>query len=243
MRGELEKNLLSLEKPLKFASKDNFSNLDRMADLGGTVRNSCTKVLTSAPPAEIKTQITALRDSFSDFEKLGRREKRKKISSALRIVHKAISFSEENARENVSPEKRTRAQVPEKKPYPGADASSPSVTRLRGVGSRVGRLLAKKSIHTVYDLLFYSPRKYDDRRKIVRISEAVPEEFCTVRGTVASVGDIRNRKRKFFQVVIYDGTGRLRLTWFNYNPSYLRGVFRKGMSFIIHGKVSLAPGG
>ena len=198
MRGELEKNLLSLEKPLKFASKDNFSNLDRMADLGRTVRNSCTKVLTSGPPAEIKTQITALRDSFSDFEGLGRREKRKKISSALRIVHKAMSFSEENARENASPEKRTREQVPEKKTHPDAGTSSPSVTRLQGVGSRVGRLLAKKSIHTVYDLLFYSPRKYDDRRKIVRISEAVPEEFCTVRGTVASVGDIRNRKRRFF---------------------------------------------
>ena len=243
MRGELEKNLLSLENPLKFASKDNFSNLDRMADLEGTVRNLCTKVLTSGPPGEIKTQITALRDSFSDFERLGRREKRKKISSALKIVRKTINLSEENIRENVSLEKPTQAQVPEEKPHLSAETSSPNVTRLRGVGSRVGRLLAKKSIHTVYDLLFYSPRKYDDRRKIVRISEAVPEEFCTVRGTVASVGDIRNRKRRFFQVVIYDGTGKLRLTWFNYNPSYLRGVFRKGMSFIIHGKVSVAPGG
>jgi len=243
MRGELKKNLLSLEKPLKFASKDNFSNLDRMAGLEGTVRNLCTKVLTSGPPEEIKTQITALRDSFSDFERLGRREKRKKISSALEIVRRTISFSEGNVSEGVSPERRIRAQVPEKKTHPDADTSSPSVAQLRGVGPRVERLLAKKSIHTVYDLLFYSPRKYDDRRKIVRISEAAPEEFCTVRGTVVSVADIRNRKRRFFQVVIYDGTGRLRLTWFNYNPSYLRGIFKKGMSFIIHGKISMAPGG
>ena len=43
--------------------------------------------------------------------------------------------------------------------------------------------------------------------------------------------------------MISDGTDRLRLTWFNYNSSYLRGVFKKGMSFIIHGKVSVAPGG
>ena len=243
MRGELEKNLLSLEKPLKFASKDNFSNLDRMADLEGTVRNLCTKVLTSGPPAEIKTLITALRDSFSDFERLRLSEKRKKISSALKIVRNTISLSEESASENISPEKPTRATVPGKRPHSGTNISSPSVTRLRGVGSRVAGLFAKKSIYTVYDLLFYSPKKYDDRRKIARISEAVPEEFCTVRGTVASVGDIRNRKRRFFQVVIYDGTDRLRLTWFNYNPSYLRGIFRKGMSFIIHGKVSVAPGG
>lgn len=243
MRSELGKNLLSLEKPLKFASKDNFSNLDRMPDLEGNVRSLCTKVLTSDPPSEIKTLITTLRDSFSDFERLERSEKRKRISSALAIIPKAISLSEESVRKSASPEKSPRSPVPEKRPHSDTSTSSPSVTQLRGVGSRVAGLFAKKSIRTVYDLLFYSPRKYDDRRKIVRISEAVPEEFCTVRGTVDSVVDIRNRKRRFFQVIISDGTGRLRLTWFNYNPSYLRGIFKKGMSFIIHGKVSVAPDG
>ena len=239
MRGELEKNLLSLEKPLNFASKDNFSTLDRMPDLGGNVRSLCTKVLTSDPPSEIKTLITELRGSFSNFERLERREKKKKISSALKIVRKAIDLSEESP----SLKKSTRAPISKERPDPNTDSSSPSVRQLQGVGSRVAGLLAKKSIHTVYDLLFYSPRKYDDRRKIVTISQAVAEEFCTVRGTVSSVGDIRNRKRRFFQVVVYDETAKLRLTWFNYNPSYLRGVFKKGMSFIIHGKVSVAPGG
>ena len=239
MRGELEKNLLSLEKPLKFASKDNFSNLDRMPDLGGNVRNSCTKVLTSDLPSEIKTLITELRDSFSDFERLELSERRKRVSAALRIVRKAIDLSEGSS----SLKKSTQAPISKERPDPNTDPSSPNVGQLRGVGSRIAGLLAKKSIHTVYDLLFYSPRKYDDRRKIVTISQAVPEEFCTVRGTVSSVGDIRNRKRRFFQVVVYDETAKLRLTWFNYNPSYLRGVFKKGMSFIIHGKVSLAPGG
>lgn len=242
MRGELEKNLLSLEKPLKFASKDNFSTLDRMPDLGGNVRNLCTKVLTSDPPSEIKTLITALRDSFSNFERLGRSEKRKKISSALGIVRKAISFSEESARGNISPEKPTRALALEKKAPTDESPFSASVTRLEGIGSRVGGFLARKSIRTVSDLLFYSPRKYDDRTKIANISEVVSGDSCTVRGRVDSVADIRNRKRNFFRVVISDKTDKLRLTWFNYNPSYLRGIFKKGMSFIIHGKVSVAPG-
>ena len=239
MRGELEKSLSRLKTPLDFASKNNFSNLDRMPELEGNVRNLCTKVLTSGPPAEIKTLITSLRDSFSGFEGLGHSEKRKKISSALSVVQKTISLAGKSERES-TPKKKP---VSRKKPLPDGNPSSASVTYLKGIGSRVSGFLAKKSIHTISDLLFYSPRKYDDRRKIAKISEIVPGDSCTIRGTVHSVSDIRNRKRSFFQVVISDETGKIRLIWFNYNASYLRGVFKKGRNFIIHGKVSIAPGG
>ncbi len=239
MRGEMEKSLNRLETPLDFASKNKFSNLDRMADLEGTVRSLCTKVLTSNPPAEIKTLITTLRDSFSGFEGLERAEKKKKISSALSTVRKAIKLATRSERGNIP----RKTSVSRKKSPPGGSPSSVSVTTLEKIGSRIAGFLAKRSIFTVSDLLFYSPRKYDDRRKIADISEIAPGDSCTVRGRVVSVADIRNRRRSFFQVVIHDGTGRLRLTWFNYNPSYLRGIFKKGASFIIHGKVSVAPGG
>ena len=239
MPGEVEKSLSHLKTPLDFASKNNFSNLDRMADLEGNVRNLCTKILTSDPPAEIKTLITALRDSFSGFERLEYSEKRKRISSALSLVRKTISIAKKIKRENI-PEKTS---VSREKSLPGGSPSSISVTRLKGIGSRVAGFLAKKSIHTVSDLLFCSPRKYDDRRKIADISEVVLGDSCTVRGRVLSVGDIRNRKRSFFQVVLFDETQRLRLTWFNYNASYLRGIFKKGRNFIVHGKVSVAPDG
>ena len=232
MRGELKKNLLSLEKPLKFASKDNFSNLDRMADLEGTVRNLCTKVLTSDPPEEIKTQITALRDSFSDFKRLTHSEKAKRILSAIAVVRRIIPDLAQLSELDILPRSRAPRSHLEKKTFPQnrGEGFLESVAQIPGVGTRAANLLAKRSVRTVYDILFYCPRKYDDRRKIVGISDAVPEEFCTVRGTVASVADIRNRRRRFFQVVISDGTDRLKLTWFNYNPSYLRGIFKKGRS-------------
>ena len=239
MRGELEKSLSRLENPLDFASKNNFSNLHRIVDLEGDVRNLCTKVLTSDPPAEIKTLITALRDSFSDFERLGQSEKRKKVFSALSVVRKTISLVRKSERER-TPKKTS---VSRRKPLSSGTPFSLSVTSLEGIGSRVAGFLAKKSIRTVSDLLFHSPRKYDDRRKIAFISEIVPGDSCTVRGRVVSVSDIRNRKRSFFQVVLYDGTQRLRLTWFNYKASYLRGIFKKERNLIVHGKVSLAPGG
>ena len=239
MRGELEKILRSLETPLLFASRNNFSNLDKVPELGEDIRKISTKLLTGEFPEEVKTPVASLRNSFSDFKSLTRPEKTKRISSALSVVRKTIKLVTKIERENIP----RKTPVSRKRPFPGESPSSVSVTTLERIGPRIGGFLAKRSIFTVSDLLFYSPRKYDDRRKIADISEIVPGDSCTVRGEVVSVADIRNRKRSFFQVVIYDGTGRLRLTWFNYNPSYLRGIFKKGLSFIIHGKVSVAPGG
>ena len=245
MRGELEKILRSLEIPLLFASKNNFSNLDKVPGLGEDVRRISTKLLTGKFPEEIKIPITALRNSFSDFKKLTRSEKAKRILSALAVVRGIKADLAQLSESDIPPRSRAPRSHPEKKSFPQnrGEGFLESVDNIPGVGARAASLLAKRSVRTVYDILFYCPRKYDDRRKIVGISDAIPEEFCTVRGTVASVADIRNRRRRFFQVVISDGTDRLRLTWFNYNPSYLRGIFKKGRSFIVHGKVSLAPGG
>ena len=245
MRGELEKILRSLETPLLFASRNNFSNLDKVPELGENVRKISTKLLTGEFPEEIKTPVTALRNSFFDFKKLTRREKIKRISSALAVVRKMKGVSAQLSESHIPSRSRaTRSQPEEKSSLRSRDGGFlQSVTDIPGIGARGASLLAKRSVHTVYDILFYCPRKYDDRTKIVAISNAVPEKFCTVRGTVASVADIRNRRRNFFQVIISDGTDRLRLTWFNYNPSYLRGIFKKERSFIVHGKVSLAPDG
>lgn len=240
MRGELEKILRSLETPLLFASRNNFSNLDKVPGLGEDVRRISTKLLAGKFPEEIKVPVTALRNSFSDFKRLTRSEKTKRISSALAAVRRIKTASARLSESGVPPHSQS-----ERKSSPRSRDGGflESVADIPGVGTKAAGLLEKRSVRTIYDILFYCPRKYDDRRKIVSISDAVPEESCTVRGTVASVADIRNRRRKFFQVVISDGTDRLRLTWFNYNPSYLRGFFKKGRSFIVHGKVSLAPGG
>ena len=239
MRGELEKILRSLETPLLFASKNNFSNLDRMSDLEGNVRNLSTKVLTSDPPEEIETRIKALRDSFSGFGRLARPEKIKRVSSALAVIRGIKGILAGMSGPEIS--KRSR---PVKKPSPknGGAGLFAGVSDIPGVGARAASLLEKRSVRAVYDLLFYRPRKYDDRRNITSISELLPEGNYTVRGRVVSVGDIRRGRRSFFQVRLRDETQTLSLIWFNYNPRYLRGLFQKGRNFIIHGKVSQAPG-
>ena len=236
MSEELERFLVSVEKPLFFASKDNFSNIDRVANLGEAVRDLCAKALAAGLVPKAGVLATSLRDSFSDFEKASSAVKRKKISEALSAVRALRGSSKRAPASSPGPEeKETRPR--------GEGGACSSVAYVKGVGPKVASVLAKRSVRTVEDLLFYSPRKYDDRRNISPISEILPGGSYTVRGEVASLAEIKKGRGRFFQVTIRDGTQRLALTWFNYKARYLRAVFRKGAEFIIHGKVSLAPGG
>lgn len=245
MRGELEKILRSLETPLLFASRNNFSNLDKVPELGEDIRRISTKLLTGKFPEEVKTPTTALRNSFFDFKRFPRREKIKRISSALAVIREMKGVSAQLSKSHVPPRSRATSSRPDEESSPRSRGKGflRSVADVPGIGAKAAGLLEKRSVRTIYDLLFYRPRKYDDRRNIASICELLPGGNYTVRGSVVSVGDIRNRKRGFFQVVLSDGTQRLRLIWFNYNSRYLRGLFRKERNFIVHGKVSPAPGG
>jgi len=238
MRGELEKILRSLETPLLFASRNNFSNLDKVPELGEDVRKISTRFLTGNFPGQIKSQIMALRNSFSDFNDLERRDKIKRISSALAVIRGIKGTSVRLPEPDVPARPAVTRRRSEKKPGGVLE----DVADIPGVGRRAAALLEKRSVRTVYDLLFYCPRKYDDRRNITEMCELLPGGEYTVRGRVVSLGEIRNRKRSFFRVTLSDGTQRLGLLWFNYNPRYLRGLFRQGRHFIIHGKVSSASG-
>ena len=65
------------------------------------------------------------------------------------------------------------ARIPDPMSSPGdpqpVDTGHLPVARLKGVGPRVAERLARLSIHTVQDLLFHLPLRYQDRTRIVPI--------------------------------------------------------------------------
>ena len=175
MGNEMEKLLRSLETPLLFASRNNFSNLEKVPELGEDVRKISTRLLTGKSPEPIKTRITALRNSFSDFKGLTRSEKTERISSALTVIRGIRSASVLSSEPGV----RTRSHTPRpgKKlsPKKRGEGLLASVADIPGLGAKVAGLLEKRSVRTVYDLLFYCPRKYDDRREITQMCELLPD--------------------------------------------------------------------
>jgi ATP-dependent DNA helicase RecG len=109
------------------------------------------------------------------------------------------------------------------------------VQYVKGVGPRIGEILAAKGIHTVGDLLHYLPFRYEDRLNPRGIAELRAGEMATVIGEVRNSGLFRTRKMPIFQLTIGQGRAKLRCLWFN--ATYLQDKFKPGAMIALYGKV------
>jgi ATP-dependent DNA helicase RecG len=112
---------------------------------------------------------------------------------------------------------------------------STPVQYVKGVGPRIAEILASKGIHTVGDLLYYLPFRYEDRLNPRGISELRPGEMATVIAEVRNSGLFRTRRMPIFELVVGQGRARLRCLWFN--ATYLQGKFKPGQMIALYGKV------
>jgi ATP-dependent DNA helicase RecG len=112
---------------------------------------------------------------------------------------------------------------------------STPVQYVKGVGPRIGEVLAAKGIHTVGDLLHYLPFRYEDRLNPRGIAELRAGEMATVIGEVRNSGLFSTRRMPIFQLTVGQGRARLRCLWFN--AAYLRDKFKPGQMIALYGKV------
>ena len=98
----------------------------------------------------------------------------------------------------------------------GQKSLSDPVQYAKGVGPRRFELLKRLGIHTIGDLIFFTPRDYEDRSKITPIARLRVGERATVRARVASVDQHRTKRgRAMAEVAIQDDTGTLKCVWFS----------------------------
>ncbi|HEX9838015.1 MAG TPA: ATP-dependent DNA helicase RecG [Anaerolineales bacterium] len=111
------------------------------------------------------------------------------------------------------------------------------LTVLQGVGPRHAETLGKLGLHTLGDMLYYYPRRYDDYSQLKPIKDLFYGEVVTVIGTIQSVNTrpIRGGKASIIEVIISDGTGRLRLSFFN--QPWLANRFKMGDAISVSGKI------
>ena len=60
-----------------------------------------------------------------------------------------------------------------------------SVNAVRGVGVKKAALLTRLGVRTVYDLLTFYPRAYEDQSRITRIMDLVAGTRATVLGVIS----------------------------------------------------------
>jgi ATP-dependent DNA helicase RecG len=135
------------------------------------------------------------------------------------------------------------APAPRSESVPGAKTSqtpaalNASLTVLQGVGPRHAETLTSLGMQTLGDMLYYFPRRYEDYSQLKPIKDLFYGDVVTVLGTIQSVHTrpIRGGKASIIEVIISDGTGSLRISYFN--QPWLANRFKQDDAISVSGKV------
>ncbi len=92
------------------------------------------------------------------------------------------------------------------------------ITVLTGVGPRMAERLGRLNIHTVEDLYFHLPTRYEDRTRVWSIGELSAGDTVLVEGTVV-VTDIRFARRRMLVSRLRDSSGEILLKYFHFSSS------------------------
>ena len=99
------------------------------------------------------------------------------------------------------------------------------------------QLLNLKSlgISTVYDLVYYFPRAYDDRTNIKKIGELKFNEYVVIKANVMSVVNLTVRSgKKIVKAMVSDGTGIMEILWFG--MPYIKKSLKIGEEYLFIGQ-------
>ena len=117
------------------------------------------------------------------------------------------------------------------------------VTILKGVGPTKAKQLAQLNIHTLQDLICHFPRGYEDRTRLLTISQLEVDKPACFRAMVMN-SPHTNHIRKgldITRVQVADHSGRLNLTFFN--QKYAMEHLQYGREYIFYGTLSGDFGG
>jgi ATP-dependent DNA helicase RecG len=112
---------------------------------------------------------------------------------------------------------------------------------LKGIGPKVADTLATKGVHTLEDLLYYLPFRYEDRINPRTIEQLKPGEMASVIAEVRTSALLRTRRLPIFEMTAGQGRSKLKCLWFR--GGYLEGKFKPGALVALYGKVEFSTYG
>lgn len=111
---------------------------------------------------------------------------------------------------------------------------------IKGVGPKLGGLLARHGLRTVQDLIENFPRAYEDRRAARNIASLKENELVSLKALVMGVSsyNMGRSARKIYDVLIRDSSGQIRCKYFRtpYKGYFER--FKTGQEVRVIGKVT-----
>jgi ATP-dependent DNA helicase RecG len=139
-------------------------------------------------------------------------------------------------KQHPSPQPRSESAPGAKTSQTPAALSAP-LTVLQGVGPKHAFTLEGLGLRTLGDMLYYFPRRYEDYSQLKPIKSLWYGEQVTVIGTIQSVHTrpIRGGSATIIEAILGDGTGSLRLSWFN--QPWMANRLKEGQQISVSGKI------
>lgn len=260
----LQETVERLSKPLPAEVKLGFANAAVIGGLDSYMREETRKALDRIASGEIPahTEFTfrRLSEIWSQYSEVGIAERHRLVVESQRLLGHLLSGPpphEEPAPPPVTPSEPdasgitvhrapVRSGTARATPSKGDDYGlQTELTYLKGVGPKRAEALGKLGVHTVYDLLYYFPARYEDRRVVKPVAQLEVGAKESLLATVlfppqtSRVGG-RMGGRQVTRVRVGDATGRVDLQW--WNQPYREKQFHPGMQLFVFGKVGYFNG-
>ncbi len=99
--------------------------------------------------------------------------------------------------------------------------------------------LGKLGIATIEDALYHLPTRYEDRRQLKPIGQLVTGTQEVFVATVLAAGETctSRSRRKLYEVIVGDPSGKVSLKWFRYRKLWLQKQFPVGQKLLVIGEV------
>ena len=112
-----------------------------------------------------------------------------------------------------------------------------NISNLQGVGIKTKKLLKKKKIEKISDLLWNIPQSFTDRSNIQTLDKLEIGKITTIKVKVEKYNfpRIRNLPNK---VSCEDGNGKIDIVFFNSREGYIRKILPLNSLVIISGKIN-----
>jgi ATP-dependent DNA helicase RecG len=98
-----------------------------------------------------------------------------------------------------------------------------NLSALKGVGPKTANLLNAIDVHSVEDILFHLPFRYQDRTRVVAIADLRPGDSAVLEGVVQDCSIKFARKRQLV-VSLEDASGVVQLKFFHFNAGQQRAL-------------------
>ncbi|MEQ3695449.1 MAG: ATP-dependent DNA helicase RecG [Pseudomonadales bacterium] len=92
------------------------------------------------------------------------------------------------------------------------------VSELKGVGKALTEKLAKIHIHSLQDILFHLPARYEDRTRVCPIGHIRLGDHVLIQAEVVSCEVVFGRRRAL-RIVVKDGSGQIALRFFRFGAN------------------------